>query len=194
MFCSLCLFVCCDVRLGLDLLEFLDMVAQLEGGSQFEAHVLHNHVAAQEQQGLPIDLVFSEEFGVGTQGLGVSVADKLHDVLYAPGGGVATGGPGAATNAARVMLHLLVLRTRGGAGCLRTFHLSVHACGGRVGGEAAQDGRRAGGRVHTAPCERRPVLRGAAQRVGPRGHAVGLGLQGVAGGLVVRGGAILTIS
>lgn len=44
------------------LLEFalfqpLDVMAQLEGGPQFQTHVFHDHVAAQEHQSFSIDLL-----------------------------------------------------------------------------------------------------------------------------------------
>lgn len=44
---------CSELRL----LQFVDVVAELQGRPQLESQVLHDHVALQEQQGVPINLL-----------------------------------------------------------------------------------------------------------------------------------------
>ena len=44
-------------RSELVLLEFVDVVAEFEGGAELQAQVLHDHVALQQQQRVPVDLL-----------------------------------------------------------------------------------------------------------------------------------------
>lgn len=45
----------------LGLLQLLDVVAQLQRGSQLQAQVLHDHVALQQQEGIAIDLLVGQD-------------------------------------------------------------------------------------------------------------------------------------
>lgn len=49
----------------LALFQPLDVVAQLESRSQFQSHVLHDHVAPQQHQSFPVDLLQGRERHVG---------------------------------------------------------------------------------------------------------------------------------
>lgn len=64
-------------------LDLVDDVAYLEGRTQLEAHVLHHHVAVQQQQRSAVNLVSPEEVRVGGQRR-VQAGDVPDDVLYAP--------------------------------------------------------------------------------------------------------------
>lgn len=48
------------LRLQLALLQLLDVMTQLQCGPQLQAHVLHDHVAAQEHQSFAIDLLWQQ--------------------------------------------------------------------------------------------------------------------------------------
>lgn len=52
-------------RSELALLQPVNVVGELQRGPQLQPHVLHHHVAAQQQQGLAIDLL---QVGGGTSG------------------------------------------------------------------------------------------------------------------------------
>lgn len=67
----------------LALLQPVNVKGELEGGPQLQAHVLHHHVTAQQEQGLAVDFVFSEEVGMGCK-LRISLPDKLHHILHCP--------------------------------------------------------------------------------------------------------------
>lgn len=64
------------------------MVAELQCRAQLQAQVLHNHVALQQQEGIAVNLVLSEELHMRPQGLRVSVFHKPDHILHGPGGWV----------------------------------------------------------------------------------------------------------
>lgn len=68
-------------------LELVDVEGEFEGGAELQAHVLHHHVASQQQEGLAVNLVFSEEICVRSQHR-VDISDVLHDFLHRPQVGV----------------------------------------------------------------------------------------------------------
>lgn len=65
----------------LALLQPVNVKGELEGRPQLQAHVLHHHVTAQQEQGLAIDLVFSEEVSMGSE-LRICFPDKLHHIFH----------------------------------------------------------------------------------------------------------------
>lgn len=67
----------------LALLQPVNVKGELEGRPQLQAHVLHHHVTAQQEQGLAIDFMFSEEVSMGSK-LRIGFADKLHHILHCP--------------------------------------------------------------------------------------------------------------
>lgn len=48
------------LHLQFALFQPLDVMAQLQCGPQLQTHVFHNHVAAQEHQSFPIDLLWKQ--------------------------------------------------------------------------------------------------------------------------------------
>lgn len=97
--------------------ELVDVKGELEGGAELQAHVFHHHVATQQEECFPVNLMFSEKVSMWCQHW-VDVSDILHDILYCPQVGVLTTGPGALPKTACRVGMMQQLGGRPQAGCL----------------------------------------------------------------------------
>lgn len=60
-------------------LELVDVEGEFEGGAELQAHVLHHHVAAQQQEGLAVNLLErTEGRKEGGSDVGATAEQKLH--------------------------------------------------------------------------------------------------------------------
>lgn len=63
------------------LFQLLNVMTEFERRAQLQSHVLHNDITAQQHQSSAVDLMFSEQFDMRAESLGVSLLDKPHDIV-----------------------------------------------------------------------------------------------------------------